>query len=61
MGSVQPTRAVACVGCRGMVPDVEGPTHPYMQASPGCWQLYGELGASAATALGGSVAGRVPR
>jgi len=32
------------------VPDVEGPTHAYMQASPGCWQLYGELGATAMAA-----------
>ncbi len=34
-----------CIGCHGLVPDVEGPTHAYMQASPGCWRWYGEIGA----------------
>jgi hypothetical protein len=37
---------LSCVGCAGLVPDVDGPTHPYMQASPGCWQMYGEISAS---------------
>lgn len=32
-----------CVGCQGQVPDVTGPVHPYMRASPGCWQWYCEL------------------
>lgn len=36
-------RGVRCVGCSGIVPEVTGPTHPYMQASPGCWQVYGNL------------------
>jgi hypothetical protein len=31
---------VRCVGCHGEVPDVEGPIHRYMTASPGCWQAY---------------------
>jgi hypothetical protein len=35
-----------CVGCDALVPDVEGPVHPYMESSPGCWQWYGELNAS---------------
>ena len=34
---------VACVGCRGLVPDIDGPVHRYMTASPGCWQTYTEL------------------
>jgi hypothetical protein len=38
---------VACVGCGGWVPDIEGPVHRYMTASPGCWQAYGELLAGA--------------
>jgi hypothetical protein len=25
------------------VPQTVGPTHPYIGASPGCWQLYGRL------------------
>lgn len=39
-----PAGAVArCVGCWGLIPDVPGPTHPYMRASSGCWRVYGEL------------------
>lgn len=40
------TAVVSCVGCGGRVPDIDGPTHDYMRASPGCWQLYGEVAAS---------------
>jgi hypothetical protein len=36
-------RFVACVGCRGLVPDIDGPVHRYMTASPGCWKAYTEL------------------
>ncbi|THJ64924.1 hypothetical protein E8P82_13680 [Arthrobacter echini] len=32
-----------CPGCGGLVPDVPGPVHPYMRASPGCWQVYGDV------------------
>ena len=39
------TSDVACVGCRGLVPDEDGPIHRYMIASPGCWRIYTELGA----------------
>lgn len=35
--------AVECVGCRGLVPDIDGPIHRYMTASPGCWRAYTEL------------------
>jgi hypothetical protein len=31
---------VRCSGCGAMVPDVTGPVHAYMPASPGCWALY---------------------
>lgn len=41
------TRPVVCVGCRGLVPDEDGPIHRYMTASPGCWRIYTELGAGA--------------
>jgi hypothetical protein len=34
---------VRCVGCGGLVPDVEGPTHRYMESTPGCWLVYGEV------------------
>lgn len=29
-----------CIGCGGLVPDVDGPSHRYMLASPGCWAAY---------------------
>ena len=37
------TAAVNCMGCGGLVPDITGPTHEYMESSPGCWQAYGEV------------------
>lgn len=33
----------ACPGCGVRLPSVEGPAHPYMTCSAGCWQRYGEL------------------
>jgi hypothetical protein len=38
---------VACVGCGALVPELDGPTHPYIGASPGCWAIHGELSARA--------------
>ena len=43
-------KMIACVGCGAMVPDIEGPTHRYIGASPGCWQIYSEM-------LGGAYGG----
>ena len=37
------TNLVPCVGCGALVPDIDGPVHRYIGASPGCWQIYGEL------------------
>ena len=37
------TAAVNCMGCGGLVPDITGPTHEYMESSPGCWQAYGDV------------------
>ena len=34
---------IACPGCGALGPDVDGPTHRYIGASPGCWALYGEV------------------
>ncbi|MEZ6195868.1 MAG: DUF5946 family protein [Planctomycetota bacterium] len=33
----------SCIGCGAFVPAVDGPTHRYLEAAPGCWQLYGEV------------------
>jgi hypothetical protein len=35
--------AVACFNCGALVDDVDGPTHPYMASSPGCWAAFGAL------------------
>lgn len=32
-----------CSGCGLVLPEVTGPTHPYMQSSPACWATYGEV------------------
>jgi hypothetical protein len=32
-----------CFGCGGDFPEMDGPTHPYMLSSAGCWAAYGEL------------------
>ena len=34
---------VACPGCGAVVPDIEGPTHAYIGAGPGCWAAWGEF------------------
>lgn len=40
-----PTAAstIACVGCHGVVPEIDGPIHRYMTSAPGCWRAYTEL------------------
>ncbi len=35
--------SAVCIGCGAVVPAMDGPTHRYMESSPGCWQLYGEI------------------
>jgi hypothetical protein len=32
-----------CIGCGALVPDVDGPTHRYIGASPGCSGVFGEV------------------
>lgn len=32
-----------CIGCGGRFPAVDGPTHRYMESSPGCWACFGEV------------------
>jgi len=36
-------KLVPCIGCGGLFPDIEGPTHRYMESSAGCWAAYGEV------------------
>ncbi len=35
--------AQPCAGCGAPVPVTDGPTHPYIGASPGCWAIYGRV------------------
>jgi len=42
-GRVADKGLTACIGCGALVPDTDGPTHPYIGASPGCWALFGEV------------------
>jgi hypothetical protein len=32
-----------CPGCGLVLPEYDGPTHPYVGCSAACWALYGEL------------------
>jgi Family of unknown function (DUF5946) len=34
---------IRCIGCGGLVPRMDGPTHRYMESSPGCWHVYGQV------------------
>lgn len=34
---------IECKGCGGLFEDIQGPTHRYMESSPGCWAAYGEV------------------
>jgi hypothetical protein len=36
-------KTIPCIGCGENVPDVDGPIHGYLDASPGCWDLYGQI------------------
>lgn len=43
---------IACQQCGARTPDIDGPTHPYMVSSPGCWQAFAELQADELTRFG---------
>jgi hypothetical protein len=32
-----------CPGCGALTPESDGPTHPYIGASPGCWAIFSEV------------------
>jgi hypothetical protein len=32
-----------CFGCGALMPNVDGPTHPYLGASAACWGVYGDV------------------
>lgn len=32
-----------CMWCKGMFPALDGPTHEYMESTPGCWASFGRV------------------
>lgn len=32
-----------CMWCKGQFPDTNGPTHEYMESTPGCWAAFGRV------------------
>lgn len=36
-------KLIPCIGCGALIPDIDGPTHSYIGASPGCWAIFGDL------------------
>jgi hypothetical protein len=34
---------VPCMWCKGSFADADGPTHKYMQSTPGCWAAFGRV------------------
>jgi len=34
---------IACPGCGARFPEQHGPTHRYLESTPGCWAAYGEV------------------
>jgi hypothetical protein len=43
VGRLEHVSEVICLGCGALSPDTTGSVHAYMDASPGCWQMYCEL------------------
>jgi len=40
---MQPIMKIICPGCGLVLSDLGGPTHEYMESSPACWAMYGEV------------------
>ncbi len=34
---------VQCIWCKGAFPAEDGPTHEYMESTPGCWSAFGRV------------------
>ncbi|MCP5049599.1 MAG: hypothetical protein GY940_20685 [bacterium] len=43
MTSVIEKNMAPCFSCGAPVPEIEGPVHRYMDSSPGCWKIFGEV------------------
>ncbi len=49
--AADPAAATSCPGCGAEVPDIDGPAHRYIGASPGCWAIFAELTGTARLAM----------
>jgi hypothetical protein len=38
-----PMKSSSCMGCGAVLPNLDGPTHAYMESSPACWSIYSEV------------------
>ena len=36
-------KTTKCFSCNAEIPDIEGEVHRYMDSSPGCWKLFGQI------------------
>lgn len=34
---------IKCPGCGGLFENSNGPTHAYLESSPGCWEVFGKV------------------
>jgi len=41
--STNDTPTAACFACGGRFADIDGPTHRYMDSTPGCWAAFGRV------------------
>lgn len=41
--NVDTSKLTACVGCGALLEERDGPTHRYLESSPACWAIYGEI------------------
>ena len=39
----QDVKTSRCPGCGVLLPETDGPVHAYIESSPACWAIYGEV------------------
>lgn len=43
MSPNQPPERSPCPSCKGLFEPIDGPTHRYMESSPGCWDAFSQI------------------
>ncbi len=41
--NLKQTKTTKCFSCNAEIPCIEGEVHKYMDSSPGCWKLFGQI------------------